>query len=44
MNKLIWCIAARFHFPPSEIMEMELSELEYWLNGAIWAASKKDGE
>jgi hypothetical protein len=34
--RALWLIAARYGFPPGDIMEMEIPDLFFWLEGVAW--------
>ena len=39
-EELLWSIAYSFHFPPSEIWEMEISDLIFWNRGTSFINEK----
>ena len=44
INQAPWIVANRYHFPESEIMNMKLRRLSYWVEGhkVIYDAETKD--
>jgi len=38
---MIWLLAECYRFSPNDIWEMDIEELQFWLQGALWIKEQK---